>query len=144
MIRLKKPPGVRRRRKAKGLLSVNQELVLYVRHKCNVTCSLDRYSERSLMLCTVACDSSRKDLTSLRDVSLELVYILLIDLVVLFTTENANFFSSAHAASSLHRSIASILIECHYYSSFSVPVNCKPVFSSTHYFRTHPKREIRS
>ena len=29
---LKKPPGVRRRRKAKGLLSVNQELVLYVWH----------------------------------------------------------------------------------------------------------------
>ena len=65
------------------------------------------------MLCTVACDSSRKDLTSLRDVSLELVYILVIDLIVLFTTENANFFSSAHAASSLHRSIASIFIECH-------------------------------
>ena len=65
-----------------------------------MACSLDRYGKRSLMLCTVACDSSRKDFSSLRYVSLELVYVLVIDLVVLFATEYADFLSSADRAPS--------------------------------------------
>src|SRR5699024_10075751 len=44
------------------------QLLLYVRHQSNVTISLNSYSQRSLMFCTVSCDSSRKDLSSFRDV----------------------------------------------------------------------------
>ena len=39
-------------------------------HKSYVTCSLDCYCKSSLVFCTVACDSARKNFSSLRDVSL--------------------------------------------------------------------------
>ena len=81
------------------------ELVLNVGHQCNVTCSLDSNSQSSLMFCTVSGDSSRKDLSSLGNVSFQFVNILVIDLVILFATEYANFLSSA-SASSLHGRIA--------------------------------------
>lgn len=48
----------------------NLILLLNVRHQCNVTRSLDGNGQCTLMLCTVSCDSSGKDLTSLRDISL--------------------------------------------------------------------------
>ena len=66
-----------------------------------MTCSLDGYGQGSLVLCTVAGDSSGKDFSSLRYVAFQLVYVLVIDLVVLFSAEYANFLSSA-SASSLH------------------------------------------
>lgn len=43
-------------------------LVLYVWHQSNVACSLDCYSKRSLVLSAVSGNSSRKNLTSFRDV----------------------------------------------------------------------------
>ena len=70
-----------------------------------MTSSLDSYGHCSLMLCTSSGNSSRKDLSSLGNVSFQFVNILVIDLVVLFATEYANFLSSA-SASSLHGRIA--------------------------------------
>ena len=94
-------------------------LVLYVWHKSDVTCSLDSYCQSSLMFCTVSCDSSRKDFSSFRDISLQFVYILVIDFVVFFTTENADFFSSASAASSLEAAFWTIsFIVSHFGFSF--------------------------
>ena len=81
--------------------SFYSQLVLNVRHQCNVSCSLDCYCKSSLMLCTVSCDSSRKDFSSLGNILLKLCYVLVIDLVILFTTEYADFFSSAGRSSSL-------------------------------------------
>ena len=52
-----------------------------------MTCSLNSNSQSSLMFCTVSCDSSRKDLTSLRNIFSEFCYILVIDLIVFFTAE---------------------------------------------------------
>lgn len=45
-------------------------LLCCVRHKSDMSCSFDRYSERSLMLCTVPGDPSRKNLSSLGNISL--------------------------------------------------------------------------
>lgn len=45
-------------------------LILNVWHECQMTCSLDCNSKSSLMLCTVPCDTARKNLSSLRDISL--------------------------------------------------------------------------
>ena len=39
-------------------------------HQRYVACSLDCYGKGSLVLCTVSCDAARKNLSSLRDVSL--------------------------------------------------------------------------
>ena len=58
--------------------------------------SLDRDSECSLMLCAVSGDAARKDLASLRDILLQLCYILVIDLVILFPAEYADFLPSVH------------------------------------------------
>ena len=70
-----------------------------------MTCSLDSYCQRSLVLRAIAGDSSGKDLASLRNISLQLIGILIINHIV-FSTEYANLFSSAHTASALHRRIA--------------------------------------
>ena len=51
----------------------------------------------TLMLCAVACNSSRKNLAALRDISLKLVYVLVADLTV-FAAEYADFLSSAESA----------------------------------------------
>ena len=45
-----------------------------------MACSLDCERKRALMLCAVSCDPSRKDLAAFRDVSLQLVDILVADL----------------------------------------------------------------
>ena len=81
------------------------QLVLNVRHQGNMSCSLDRYCKSSLVFCTVSCDPSRKDLASLRNIFLQLCNVLVIDLVILFTTEYSHFFSSARRASSLESAL---------------------------------------
>ena len=48
------------------------------------------------MLCTVSGDTTRKDLASLRDILLQLRYILVIDLIIFFSAEHADFLSSMH------------------------------------------------
>ena len=59
------------------------------------------YSKGSLMLCTVSCDSSRKDLSSFRYISAKLRSILVIDLAVFLAAEYADFLSSVEVAFSL-------------------------------------------
>ena len=53
-----------------------------------MTCTLDRNGDRSLVLCAVSCDAARKDLAALRDVSLELCGVFVIDDIV-FSAEDA-------------------------------------------------------
>ena len=62
-----------------------------------MTCTLDGQCNGTLMLRAVACDSSRKDLAALGDVSLQLVDILVADLTVV-AAEYADFLSSAESA----------------------------------------------
>ena len=62
-----------------------------------MACTLDGCCQLSLMLCAVACDTSRKDLAALGDVALKLVDILVADLVVL-AAEYADLLSSAETA----------------------------------------------
>ena len=71
--------------------------ILYIRKDCKVTSTLNSQSDGTLMLCTVACNPSRKDLAALRDISLKLVYVLVADLAVL-AAEYADFLSSAESA----------------------------------------------
>ena len=72
-------------------------LVLYIRHQCQMSCTLDRHCERSLVLRAVSGDPSGKNLTSLGDVSPELIAVLVIDHIIL-TAEYTNLLSSAHAS----------------------------------------------
>ena len=53
-----------------AVLICYQLLITGIRHKSDVTCALDRYSQSSLMLSTVAGDTAGKDLASLGYVSL--------------------------------------------------------------------------
>lgn len=62
-----------------------------------MSCALDRYCKRSLVLRAVSCDSSGKNLTSLGDISAQLVAVLVIDYII-FAAEYADFLSSAHAS----------------------------------------------
>ena len=87
------------------------DLVCYIWHNSDMSCSLNFNCKSSLMFCTVSCDSSWKDFTSFRNIFSEFCYILVIDFIIFFTAEYTNFFSSA-SASSLHwrvRSFASIV-----------------------------------
>ena len=59
--------------------------------------TLDRGRQLALMLCAVARNSSRKDLSSLGDVSLQLVDILVADLII-FAAEHTDFLSSVESA----------------------------------------------
>lgn len=91
-------------------------------HQRHMACALNSNSKCSLMLCTAPGNSSRKNLTSLGNKSLQLVYILVIDARTrLVRAEHANFLSSA-GHSSLHRRVALIralfLIEWHIYRPF--------------------------
>ena len=62
-----------------------------------MTSTLNSQCDGTLMLCAVACNSSRKNLAALRDISLKLVYVLVADLTV-FAAEYADFLSSAESA----------------------------------------------
>ena len=100
--------GHRAQKKKLPYLSVQQlpdyhtefRSVLHVGHKRDLACSLDCDCQSSLMLCAVAGNSSGKDLASLRNILLQLRYILVIDLVVLFSTEHADFFPSVYRSAS--------------------------------------------
>ena len=89
-----------------------RRLLYGVRKHRHVSCTLDRYSERSLVLCAVAGDSSRKNLASLRDVSLELSGILVIDRLCLRAAEYADLSSSADSCSSRSRVLRFIRLHC--------------------------------
>ena len=60
-----------------------------------MTSALDGNCQSSLMLSACSADSSGKDLTTLRDVLLKLVNILVIDNGTCFHTEAANLFLSS-------------------------------------------------
>ena len=79
--------------------------------------SLDCCCQLSLMLCAVSCDSSRKDLATLGDISLKLLDILVADCVILVATEYANLSSSAESAFS---SVSAFIIslKSHFISPF--------------------------
>ena len=62
-----------------------------------MSCSLDSGRDRSLMFCTCSGDSSRKDFSSLGDISLQLIDVLIADLIIL-AAENADFLSSVESA----------------------------------------------
>ena len=81
-----------------------------------MTCPLDGNRQCSLMLRTVAGDSSRKNLTSLGYISFQLIGILIVNYTILLPSEYTYFFSSAHAASSHLGAFGLIrFIECHWY-----------------------------
>ena len=73
-------------------------------HQRNMSCSLNSYGKRSLMLCTITGDSAGKNFSSFRYISFQFVCILVIYHII-FAAEYTDFFSSAHSASPLHRSI---------------------------------------
>ena len=87
-------------------------LVLYIGHKRYVSCTLNRYCQRTLMLCTVSRDSSGKDLTPLRYISFQFISILVIDYII-FATENTYLFSSAHSSLFLREIRLVCFIKCH-------------------------------
>ena len=95
---MRRKGGIRRRKKV--CVFCGKDNVI----DCQVTSSLDRYGQSSLMLSAVAGDATRKDLTSLGYVSLQLISVLVINHVVL-TTKYTNLFSSADPALSSHRGI---------------------------------------
>jgi hypothetical protein len=66
-----------------------------VGEKCNVTSTLDSVLKLALMLCAGAGDTAGKDLAALGDELAKASRILVINVVYLFLTENANLFSSA-------------------------------------------------
>ena len=62
-----------------------------------MACPLNGKCKRALMLRAVSCDPSRKDLAALRDISLQLVDILVADLIIL-AAEHTDFLSSVESA----------------------------------------------
>ena len=69
-------------------------LVGNVGEKCHLASSLDSYGELSLVKSAVAANTSGEDLCSLGNKLSELCNILVIDLVYLVLTEDANLLSS--------------------------------------------------
>ena len=69
-------------------------LVGNVGEKCHLACSLDSYSELSLVKSTVAGNTSGENLSSLRGELSKLSDILVIDLGNLILAEDANLLSS--------------------------------------------------
>ena len=74
----------------------HEKLILYIRKDRHVARALDGCGQLTLMLGAVARNSSGKDLAPLRNLSLQLIYILVADLAFL-ATEYANFLSSAES-----------------------------------------------
>ena len=98
--------------KAGGLLHHIFTSLIYIGHKSNVTGSLHCKGDGSLMSGTVACDPAGEDLSSLGDISLELVYILVADAAFFcISAEYTDLFTPAHAAhTSFHRGIALVCL----------------------------------
>ena len=69
-------------------------LICVKRQYSDYSCSLDSLGNGSLVHCACASDSSREDLSSLCDVFLKSLCILVVDLLVLISTELADFTSS--------------------------------------------------
>ena len=82
-----------------------------------MACPLNGKCKRALMLCAVSCDPSRKDLAAFRDVSLQLVDILVADLAF-FAAEYADFLSSAESARFSSVSAFSVSLISHLSSPF--------------------------
>jgi hypothetical protein len=73
-------------------------LVADIRKKSNLTCALDSGVDITLMLCASAGNSSGKDLTALADELAKLCGVLVIDIVYLVSTEDADLLSLTHLA----------------------------------------------
>ena len=83
-----------------------------------MTCSLNRCRQRSLMLCTVAGNTTGKNLPSLRYVSFQLVGILVIDYVIL-AAEYTNLPFPADSTPLSHRAVGFLcLIISHVNASY--------------------------
>ena len=80
---------------ASGLFLLLFVLVGDVRQKCYLSCTLDSGVDLALMLCTSTRNSSRKDLTSLRNELTQTRNVLVIDIVDMLRAEYANFLSLA-------------------------------------------------
>lgn len=86
-----------------------------------MSCTFDRERDRSLMLCTVSGDSSRKNFTSLGNIMSQLCSILVADRAV-FSAENTDLSSSSRGSSSgtIFFSVSVIVRVCHdQFSSFA-------------------------
>jgi len=70
-------------------------LVCYVRKKSDLSCSLYSGVDVTLMLCASTGNSSGEDLASLGYEFAKTLYVLVIDIIDLLCTENANFLSLA-------------------------------------------------
>ena len=84
------------------------ELVLCVGHQGYVSCSFDCCCQRSLVFCTVACDSSRQDFASFRNISSQFADIFVINCCYFVSTALANAFFSTTTFSN-HDSKSSLL-----------------------------------
>ena len=95
------------------ILSYNiyYKLVGYVGEKCHLACYLDSGSKLSLVKSTVAGNTSGEDLCSLGNELSELSNILIINIVNLILTEDANLLSSVHRTECRTLSIVSIHFE---------------------------------
>lgn len=90
-----------------------------IRHKRDVTSSLDRSGNCSLMLCAGPGDSSRKDLSSFGSILLQSCHILVADRFCFFAAESTNFSSSADGrAPSCRCSFSFGFVICHCITSF--------------------------
>jgi hypothetical protein len=107
----------------------DKALLYNIGNQCKLTCTLNCYSQCSLMLSTVTCDPAGKDLSALGNVLTYKICILVINNLILICTEYTYFLTSAHGSSS-HGSRLSllILIVRHFYPpsylkgrSFSIP-----------------------
>ncbi len=71
------------------------------RQQSNLSCPFDSNSKLSLVLCTVATDTSRYNLSTLRDISSQSACVFIINMFNLVNAEYANLFL---CTSCLHRS----------------------------------------
>lgn len=91
----------------KGPLAETLQLHLFSseRQECNVTCTLDSNCHLTLMLSTVARNTTRQNLATLGNVTTQLCYILIINLLYLIYAETANLFTRSSASITLDQSI---------------------------------------
>jgi hypothetical protein len=89
----------------------HNSLILYIRKDGEVTRTLNSGSQLSLMLRAIPCNSPRKDLAALRDISLQLIDILVADLTF-FSAENAYFLPSVETAFSSETAFAACFLKC--------------------------------
>ena len=92
---------------------VFSQLVADIRQQCNVSCTLDRCCQFTLMECTSAGNSARQNLCTLSHALLQSCNILIINALYTIHAEHANLFprslSAALRSFSLHADISSYL-----------------------------------